>query len=153
MYKISELEQNDFLNEDNCYGIINIYNDNLSEMARAGKIPNTQLEIHIEGGEGYIPHMHICKKNGKDIILRICLLTNEYFREKDDKMNTLNTIERKELNNYLKKKILYRETTNWDYIVDTWNRYNSSHAINPDDVKQPDYTTIHEPKKGKKNNE
>lgn len=143
---ISELENSDFLNSDNLYGTVLVYDEALSEMARVGKIPDTTLEIHIKGGEGNIPHMHICKKSGKNIVLRISLVKNEYFREKDDIKNTLNSSERKALDSYLKKIIPYRNTTQWDYIIDTWNQYNPSHIVNPKKVNQPNYTTINEPK-------
>lgn len=147
MYKISELENgsNDFLNNDNLYGIINVFDDNLSEMARFGKIPETQLEIHIESGEGYIPHMHICKKSGNNIVLRIKLLTNEYFREKDDRNNTLSSSERKALNDYLNKKVQYSKMTNWQFLVLMWNQYNPAHTKDPNIIPQPNYTTILEP--------
>ena len=81
--KISILEKNidDFLNEDNHYGTFYV-EETLEEMARVGKVPNSQYEIHIEGGEGFTPHMHICIKSGKTVVLRISLLSNEYFREK-----------------------------------------------------------------------
>ena len=46
----------------------------------------------------------------------------------------------------LKKIIPYRNTTQWDYIIDTWNQYNPSHMINPKKINQPNYTTINEPK-------
>lgn len=145
MYFISELENNDFLNNDNKYCAINVYASDLSEMSRVGLIPDTTLEIHVEGGEGYVPHMHICKKTGNNIILRLEITRNMYFREKDDRCNILNSRERKALQKYLSETIPYRNNTNWDYIVDTWNKYNPAHMINPNNVSQPDYTTINEP--------
>lgn len=145
MYKISELETNSFLNDDNKYGIINIFSDNLSEMSRIGAIPDSTLEIHIESGEGYVPHMHICKKTGNNIILRLEIIKNVYFREKDDRRNILNSKERKALQKYLMSTVPYRNTTNWDRIIDTWNTYNPSHMINPNNITQPDYTIINEP--------
>lgn len=147
MYNISELENNDFLNEDNLYGKFYLYDGTLEEMARFDRVPDTMFEIHIEGGEGYIPHMHICKKSGKNVILRIKLLTNEYFREKDDKMNTLNQKERKALNSYLYRKIdKYSNLTQWQFLCMFWNRYNPEHQINPYNNIQPDYKIINEPK-------
>ena len=145
MYKISELETNSFLNDDNKYGVINVFSDDLSEMSRIGSIPDSTLEIHIESGEGYVPHMHICKKTGNNIILRLEITRNVYFREKDDKCNTLNAKERKALQKYLASTLPYRNTTNWDRIVDTWNMYNPAHMINPNNISQPDYTNINEP--------
>lgn len=72
---------------------------------------------------------------------------NEYFREKDDLMHVLNSKERKALNLYLKEVVPYRETNRWDYIVDTWNYYNPNNKINPNNISQPDYSIINEPKK------
>ena len=144
--KISEIESSNFLNEDNCYATINLYDDNdLQEMVRVGKIPNSQLEIHVEGGEGFVPHIHICKKSGKDIIVRVCIPENKYFREKDDRNYQLNSSERKALNNYLQRKIPYRDGTMWELLVDMWNIYNPSHMINPKNIQQPDYSEIKEP--------
>lgn len=145
MYNISELERNDFLNSDNTYGTINIFSDNISEMSRAGIIPDSTLEIYIESGEGYIPHMHICKKTGNNVILRLQIADNKYFREKDDRCNTLNMRERKALQKYLSDVVPYRNTTNWDRIVDIWNMYNPSHTADPNTTTQPDYTNIDEP--------
>ena len=144
MYKISELEMNSFLNDDNKYGVINVYSSDLSEMARVGVIPDSTLEIHIESGEGYIPHMHICKKTGKTVVLRLEIMKNKYFREKDDKGNTLNARERKALQKYLSSTSPRNPSyTKWDYIVDTWDMYNPEHKI-PLSATQPDYTTINE---------
>ena len=144
MYKISELEMNGFLNDDNKYGVINVYDD-LNEMSRFGIIPDSTLSIHIEGGEGYVPHMHICKTSGKNIIMRICLTENKYFREKDDKYNTLNSKERKALQKYLSTPVQYANgITNWHLLVYMWNNYNPAHTINPNTISQPDYTNIDE---------
>lgn len=145
MYKISELETNSFLNDDNKYGVINVFSDDLSEMSRIGAIPDSTLEIHIESGEGYVPHIHICKKTGNNIVLRLEITRNVYFREKDDKCNILNSKERKALQKYLSSTLPYRNTTNWDRIVDIWNMYNPAHMINPNNISQPDYTNINEP--------
>ena len=144
MYKISELETNSFLNDDNKYGVINVYSSDLSEMARVGVITDSTLEIHIESGEGYVPHMHICKKTGKTIVIRLEIMKNKYFREKDDKGNTLNARERKALQKYLSNTSPRNPSyTKWDYIVDTWDMYNPEHKI-PLSTTQPDYTTINE---------
>lgn len=115
-------------------------------MARVGKIPKTTLEIHIEGGEGKIPHMHICKKSGKNIVLRIKLLTNEYFREKDDVCNTFDRSERKALNDYLNTKVPFSTDTMWINVINSWNIFNPSNLVNYHNYTQPDYTTINEPK-------
>lgn len=145
MYKISQLEKNNFLNDDNNYGTIYVYEESLSE-ARFDRIPNSTLEIHIEGGEGNIPHIHICRKSGKNIIVRLKLLSNEYFREKDDRMYTLNSSERKALNSFLNEKVPYVSLTKWQMLITTWNTFNSSHMVDPLNEKQPDYATINEPK-------
>lgn len=151
MLKISDLEKNidDYLNDDNLYGIFNVYDENLSEMARVGKVPESQFEVHIEGKEGFIPHMHICRKSRKVVVLRIKLLTNEYFREKDDRMNTLNSSEKKALNKYLTSPFNTEfNISNWQHACMLWNQYNSAHQIkNIKSLTQPDYTTINEPKK------
>lgn len=147
MQKISTVEKNIdlYLNDDNLYGWFYVDTD-LTEMARLGVIPKTKYEIHIEGGEGCVPHMHICKKTGKNVILRLRLDRNEYFREKDDIKNTLNSSERKALNTYLSKTVPYSNNTEWVRIVHNWNEFNSSHMIDLNKVHQPDYTTIEEPK-------
>lgn len=116
-------------------------------MARLGKIPNSQLEINIEGNDEYVSHMHICSKSGKNVVLRIKLASNEYFREKDDRMNTLNSSERKALNKYLAAKVPYRTGTRWDQVIDIWNTFNPAHMVDPNKITQPGYTTINELKK------
>lgn len=148
MKKISEIQNNieEYLNDDTLYYWINVYDTTLEEMSRQGKIPHSQLEIHIEGGEGNIPHMHICKKTEKNIVLRLKLLSNEYFREKDDVMNALSSSERKALNEYLMRKVPFSDDTEWVNIINAWNRFNPSHMVNPHTIKQPDYTIIKEPK-------
>lgn len=150
MEKISKLEKNldCYLNDDNLYGTFFLEED-LNEMARFGAVPKTKYEIHLEGGEGNIPHMHICVKSGKNVVLRVCILKNEYFREKDDKNNVLNSKEKKALNDYLNS--MYNEEfniTRWQAICMQWNEYNPGHAIsNIKNLKKPDFSTITEPSK------
>lgn len=151
MKKISELqresEETSFLNEDNCYGRFYLHKE-LNEMARFGKIPDSKYEIHIESVEGYVPHMHICIKTGKNIILRIELLTNTYFREKDDVCNVLSANERKALDRYLSE--MYNDEfgiSRWQNLCMQWNEYNPGHKIqNIKTREKPDYRTINEPK-------
>lgn len=145
--KISIIENNidEFLNSDNHYGTFYV-GETLEEMARVGKVPHTKYEIHIEGSEGYTPHMHICIKSGKDVVLRIELLDNKYFREKDDKCNTLNTSERKALDEYLSELADKNyKINNWEYMCMTWNRYNPAHEIDLSKNSKPNYTIINEP--------
>ena len=147
MFKISELQNNEFLNSDNHYGSFYLPED-LNEMSRFGVIPKSKYEIHIEGGEGFTPHMNICIKTGKNVVLRVCLLKNEYFREKDDVKNTLNSKERKALNDYLNEIYNVEFGINrWQNLCMQWNEYNPSHKIeNIKTTKQPDYSEINEPK-------
>lgn len=148
MKRISALEKNidEYLNNDNLYGTFYLELD-LNEMARFGAVPKTKYEIHMEGGEGYSPHMHICIKSGKNVVLRISLLKNEYFREKDDVLNTLNSKEKKALNDYLSS--IYNaefEITRWQALCMQWNEFNPAHQIkNIKNLIQPDYTNITEP--------
>lgn len=145
--KISLLENNtdEFLNNDNLYGSFYLDED-LNEMARFGSIPKTKYEIHIEGGEVFKPHMHICIKTGKNIVLRIELLSNTYFREKDDKKNILNSRERQALNSYL-EEIMSTEfgINHWEALCMMWNQYNPGHMIEKIKGQKPDYTEINEP--------
>jgi hypothetical protein len=147
MEKISLIERNidDFLNEDNLYGTFYL-EEELLEMAKFGAVPSTKYEIHLEGSEGYIPHMHICVKTGKNIVLRICLLTNKYFREKDDVCNTLNSKERKALDDHLNSTYNAEfGITRWQALCMQWNERNPSHKIeNIKSLQKPDYTTITE---------
>lgn len=137
-----------FLDEDTCWSVINVYSENLSEMARVGRLPDSQLEIHIEGSEGYIPHFHLQKKNGKkeNCIYHIKLLANEYLRDKDDPGNTLTSSESKALNEYMHKNASGLKVTNWEVILSKWNEMNPAHqqVINKKDC--PNYATIVEPK-------
>ena len=148
MEKISSVQKNidSFLNEDNLYGVFYLDND-LQEMAKFGAIPKTKYEIHIESGEGFVPHMHICIKTGKNVVLRLCILKNTYFREKDDVCNELNAGERKALDNYLNS--IYNaefNITRWQALCMQWNDRNPAHIIkNIKSLTKPDYTTINEP--------
>jgi hypothetical protein len=137
-----EMNNEEFLDEDTLYGWFELESENLDEMAYVGDIPNTQYQIHIEGKEGNIPHMHICIHNGKkeNVVLKIELTTNRYFREKDDKMKTLNTKERKALDKYLSED--FDGLNNWEYLVHTWNRHNPDRKINLKTTNRPDYTEI-----------
>lgn len=148
MEKISKLEENIelFLNNDSCYGSFYIDSE-LNEMARFGKIPNSKYEIHIQNGEGNIPHFHLCIKSGKNIVLRIKLLANEYFREKDDLKHILNSKERKALNNYLESTFSDEfGITKWQSLCLQWNENNPTHKIeNIKFLKKPNYSVINEP--------
>lgn len=150
MEKISNIENNleEYLNNDNLFGRFYLYDGILSEMSRFDKIPDTTFEIHVESGEGYVPHIHICKKSGKNVVMRIKLLTNEYLREKDDRKNVMNSAERAVLDKYLRD--MYNEEykiTNWEQLCMQWSKFNPAHKITGlKNLKQPDYTTLKEPK-------
>ena len=139
-------EISEILSEDTCLKILNIYNEDLNEMARFGKVPDSQIEIHLEGSEGFIPHIHICKNNGKNILCRVKLLSNEYLRESDDKRYRLSRAERKALNKYLHSSQPYSSLSRWESLIFMWNDFNPERAVNPKDYKIPDYTDIEEPR-------
>jgi hypothetical protein len=140
-------ELKNILDSDTCEFIINVYNDqNLSEMARAGKLPDSKLEIHLEGSECSIPNFHIQVKNGKpeNTICHIKLLANEYLRDKDDPMKTLNSNERIKLNDYLHKNLAGTNIMIWKVLLGRWNEMNPNHIYNIDNYSCPDYTEIKE---------
>ena len=136
----------EFLNEDTCWSTINVYDENLSEMARIGKIPNSQFEIHIEGSEGNIPHFHLQKLNGKkeNCICHIKLLASEYLRDSDDPGNILDTHERKALNDYMHKNSPGLEISNWAIILSRWNEANPKYAVKINQNEIPNYKEITE---------
>lgn len=141
-----------FLSDETCWFTLNIFDDSLTEMSRYGRLPDSQLEIHIEGSEGYIPHIHIQIKNGNKSsgICHIKLLTNEYLRDSDDPGKTLNSKERKKLDDYMKAYLPGTKITNWEVILGKWNEMNPSHiqAVNKNNM--PNYTIINEDPKWKK---
>lgn len=139
-------ELSDFLDIDTCWSVVNVYNETLTEMARIGRLPESQLEIHIEGSEGNIPHFHLQKKNGKkeNCICHIKLLSAEYLRDKDDPGNTLNSSEKKALNDYLHKNSAGLSVSNWEIILSKWNEMNPSHTVKIDRKNCPDYSNLKE---------
>lgn len=144
MKTLKELEK--ILNEETCIGIINIYDDSLDEMARIGRIPQTKLEIHLEGSEGSIPHVHIQRINGqkRNGVCHLKLLINEYLRDKNDQMNILTTKERKALNEYMHGNLPGTDIQRWKSILGHWNEMNPGHVFNINEYECPDYTIIKE---------
>ena len=147
MKTCKELET--FLDKDTRWSVINVYDENLSEMARVGRLPNSQLEIHIEGSEGNIPHFHLQKKNGKkeNCICHIKLLVSEYLRDKTVPGNVLTTNESKALDEYMHKNASGLKVTNWEIILSKWNEMNPAHQQIINKENCPDYKVILEPKK------
>ena len=136
----------DFLDCDTCWSVINVYDESLNEMSRFGKLPNSQLEIHIEGSEGNIPHFHVQVKNGKpeNCICHVKFLSAEYLRDKDDPLKTLTKSEKKALNDYMHKQVFGGSFTNWESALAKWNEMNPSHAVKIDMANCPNYKNLKE---------
>ena len=138
-----------FLSEDNHLGNILIYDSELNE-EKIGDFPNDDsMSIHVQGGEGNIPHIHIMSR--RQILLRVRLKESKYQRdsyEKNGNGQTLNTKQRKALNKYMHDFVPGSTITNWERMVLSWNSQsagNPAAIINLKQVSCPDYTNIFEP--------
>lgn len=126
--------------------------ETFNEMARFGEIPKSKsgYEIHIEGKEGEIPSIHICKGNGKNIICHISLIDNRYIRDNyeiNGNRITLNSSERKALDDFLKTITSGNTVTNWELCFMSWNVQNPLYAKDIKEYQRPTYLEIKEDKK------
>lgn len=92
---------------------------------------------------GNIPHFHVLDANslGREFETCIRFDSNRYFHH-HGKEGVLNSKQRRKLVDFLNQELM-GGWTNWSYMVDSWNRNNSSQEL-PKDLEMPDYTTITE---------
>ena len=111
----------------------------LYEMARIGNTSDN-IEIHIYGREGSVPHFHFYdKKTGRMGCIR--LDTAEYFQHGRGKYaDKLNSKEIKNLIDFLKEQHKRLPISNWEYLIILWNDNNPNFEI--DELPMPDYTKL-----------
>lgn len=113
----------------------------LNEMATIGK-PTSDKVIMIRMNDGgNVPHFHIMDSGSLGNEFETCVRfdSNRYFHH-HGKEGVLNAKERKKLVKFLKAE-LGNGWTNWNYMVDAWNRNNSHLKIDPN-TPMPDYSVI-----------
>ena len=79
-----------------------------------------ECSVYIYSNEGPIPHFHLISKN-KKFETCICIFEPLYFLH-GTKTGTLNSKQRKQLNNWMNQKIDYSDAniTNWQSIKLAW---------------------------------
>lgn len=115
----------------------------LGEMSRIGYLGSYEIYIRTDD-PGKIPHMHIWDRNskGEKFHTYVRLDRAEYFHH-TGKEDTLDSKQRKELVNFLKKPYKNKKFngTNWEYLLIQWNENNSDIEIDIDS-KMPDYSQL-----------
>lgn len=115
----------------------------LNEMATIGKFTNELVIMVRMNDGGNLPHFHIVDNNSLGDEFHTCVRidTNKYFHH-TGKEDTLNSKQRKKLISFLKQD-LGNNWTNWNVLVDLWNRNNSELTI-PLNTEMPDYSEIND---------
>lgn len=110
----------------------------LYEMARIGNTSDN-IEIHIYGKEGHIPHFHFYdKKTNRMGCIR--LDKPEYFSHGKRYTDKLTSKEIKNLIDFLNEEHKALPITNWKYLVVLWNDNNPNYSI--DILPMPNYTEL-----------
>lgn len=114
-------------------------------MARVGFVGD--LEVYVNTNDsGMIPHFHLRDPNNWERFHTCIKLTKpEYFLH-EGKEDTLNTKQRKELQQFMQGKITIPKyankfDNNWQLACFMWDINNSSVEI-PDGVEMPDYKQL-----------
>lgn len=104
--------------------------------------------IEVRPNEGPVAHFHIVPA-GKPWNVCVCIYSACYFNHNRETSKTLNTSQRKQLNDWLKStNPKLPSKTNWEVIVDAWEQlYPDNDRIYPQYRNQrvsiqPDYTKM-----------
>lgn len=113
----------------------------LFEMAQIGDLDN-KLIIYVRSNEGgNIPHFHIVDKQTFGSKFHTCVkIENATYFHHTGKEDVLNSKQRKRLVEFLSKDF-DEDTTNWEYLIMTWNANNSSTKLSKR-MQMPDYTNL-----------
>lgn len=113
----------------------------LFEMAQIGDLDN-KLIIYVRSNEGgNIPHFHIVDKQTLGSKFHTCVkIENATYFHHTGKEDVLNSKQRKRLVEFLSKDF-DEDTTNWEYLIMTWNANNSSTKLSKR-MQIPDYTNL-----------
>lgn len=113
----------------------------LFEMAQIGDLDN-KLIIYVRSNEGgNIPHFHIVDKQTLGSKFHTCVkIENATYFHHTGKEDVLNSKQRKRLVEFLSKDF-DEDTTNWEYLIMTWNANNSSTKLSKR-MQMPDYTNL-----------
>lgn len=102
-----------------------------------------ECNIYIYTNEGTIPHFHIISRS-ENFECCVCIYEPLYF-DHGYKTGKLNAKQRKQMNNWLKKKYnTLQKETNWEMIKLYWktnNPSNNKYSIQETNT-QPDYTNM-----------
>lgn len=102
-----------------------------------------ECNIYVYANEGTIPHFHIISRS-ENFECCICIYEPLYF-DHGYKAGKLNAKQRKQMNNWLKKKYnTLQKETNWEMIKLYWKANNpSNNKYNIQETNtQPDYTNM-----------
>lgn len=101
-----------------------------------------KCKVEVYGGEGPIPHFHILKPD-KSFQMCALIYSANYFSHGGKYTDTLNSNQRKILNNWLDEKNKDNNNiTNWEAIASKWNNFNPRWAINMIGKIKPDYSNM-----------
>ena len=100
-------------------------------------------EIYVYTNEGPIPHFHMKNtQTNKDCCIKIC--SCEYFNHKKDHQffdTVLNVKEKKDLVEFLNKKLKKYPISYYNFICMTWESNNPSFEL-PDNLIMPNYMKL-----------
>lgn len=113
----------------------------LFEMSQIGDLDN-KLIIYVRSNEGgNIPHFHIVDKQTLGNKFHTCVkIENATYFHHTGKEGVLNSKQRKLLVEFLRKDF-DEDTTNWKYLIMTWNANNSSTKLSKR-MQMPNYTNL-----------
>ena len=95
------------------------------------------MTVEVYTNEGWEkPHLHLYNDHFK---CAIRLDVNQYFLH-GQYTDKLNDAQAKIFDKFMREKIKRRNTTKWDYAVDTFNLHYDDHSITV--KEQPDYTKL-----------
>lgn len=120
-----------------------ITEDNIGTFQKADGGKSAEVYVYPSEGDN-IPHFHIINKiSNPPIDVCVQIYDNRYF-EHGCHSGTLNSVAEKNLNKWLKKLNKTNNSTNWEYIVELWNKghqkWEEFYKNNP--MSQPDYSFI-----------
>jgi hypothetical protein len=114
--------------------------DILLEMAQIGTFNKYTIIVWTNDSVN-IPHFHIVDSSTRGEEFHTCIKIEkaEYFHH-SGKEGVLNSKQRKSLVDFLKKHF-DEDTSNWEYLIMTWNANNSNMKLSKK-IQMPDYTNI-----------
>jgi len=123
----------------------------LLEMASIGRLSDELVIRVFEEQSSIIPHIHLTKGSGPDWSFEscVCIEYNKYFVHKyksaviQSRSQKLNKLQMSELDSFLRSGSSISSITNWQYLLDAWNRNNVDSICKFSlTLTQPDFSKI-----------